>query len=149
MHAAPRPSRSLAGAAALAAALALASPAAALEGSTPMTGEEFEVYVTGHTLTFAVYGMPYGIEQYLPGRRVLWSFLGVAGQEECREGVWFESGTQICFVYEIEPDRQHCWTFHDTGSGLVAEFEDGGISELVEVARTTEPMYCPGPHLGA
>lgn len=118
-------------------------PAFGLEDTTPMTGAEFERYTTGKTLTFAVGGVPYGVEQYLPGRRVVWAFLG----EACRDGSWFDAGPQICFVYDDEPGRLHCWEFHRTDDGLVARI-DGG-SELVEVDQSDQPMFCPGPDVGA
>lgn len=135
-------------ASALATALALtALPLAALEGARPMTGAEFDAYTRGQTLTFGVDGVPYGIEQYLPGQRVIWSFIG----EACREGSWFEAGEQICFEYDDEPGRLHCWTFFDTGNGLRARFglpQDDG-TELVEVQRSPAPMMCEGPMVGA
>jgi hypothetical protein len=132
----------------LAAALSLcmaAAPALSLDAGEPMTAEEFEAYATGQTLTFGIGGIPYGIEQYLPGRRVIWAFIG----EECREGSWFDLGPQICFEYDDEPGRLHCWTFHAGPEGLIARSEGPGGGELVEVERTTEPMFCPGPDVGA
>ena len=122
----------------------LALPAAALE-DTPLTAEEFDARTLGQTLTFATGGEPYGIEQYLPGRRVIWAFIG----EECREGSWFPVGSQICFEYDDEPGRLHCWTFFDGADGLVARSEGPGGTELVEVRRAEEAMYCPGPDVGA
>lgn len=132
-------------AAALAAVAFAASPPplAAMELPPPMSGPEFDAATTGRTLTFAVDGTPYGIEQYLPGRRVIWAFIG----EECREGSWFDAGPQICFVYDDEPGRLHCWTFHDTETGLFARSEGG--SDLVVVEDSDAPMYCPGPDVGA
>ena len=133
----------LAAARAPALALALlAAPAAALETGAPLTAEEFEAYVTGRTLTFGIDGRPYGIEQYLPGRRVIWAFIG----EECREGSWFPIGQEICFEYDEEPGRLHCWTFFAGPEGLIARSEGGG--DLVEVQRSEAPMYCPGPEVG-
>ena len=119
-------------------------PARALETGEPMTAEEFEAYVTGRTLTFGINGQPYGIEQYLPGRRVIWAFIG----EECREGSWFAMGPQICFEYDDEPGRLHCWTFFAGPDGLIARSEGVGVNELVEVQQTDAPMYCPGPDVG-
>lgn len=136
-----RPWRALALLAALAAA-----PQAMAEGSgVPMSGDAFEAYTEGRTLTFALDGFAYGIEQYLPGRRVIWAFRG----QECREGSWFEAGDQICFVYDDEPERQHCWQFFETDSGLLARFVNGIRDELVEVDQSDEPLFCPGPEVGA
>lgn len=130
----------------LAALLMAPLPALALDGGRPMTGAEFDAYTLGQTLTFGVDGVPYGIEQYLPNQRVLWSFIG----EECREGSWFEAAPQICFVYDDEPGRLHCWTFYDTGNGLRARFgDDPEGTELIEVLRSPAPMMCEGPLVGA
>ncbi len=133
----------------LAAALALlgAFSAAAMEQQDrPITGAEFDAYTLGRTLTYGIGGQPYGIERYLPDRRVIWRFLG----EECREGQWFESGQQICFVYDDEPGRQHCWMFFLSPEGLRARFAgDPDGAELVEVEQSDRPMMCPGEFLGA
>lgn len=76
-------------------ALSFAASAAAM-AETPMDGAAFERYTEGRTLSFNAGGVPYGIEQYLPGRRVLWAFVG----QECQEGVWYERGDMICFAYD-------------------------------------------------
>ena len=65
-------------------AAVIAAPVVSAD-ETPMSAEEFESYVTGRTLTFGLHGVPYGVEQFKEGRRVLWAFIG----EECRDGVWF------------------------------------------------------------
>jgi hypothetical protein len=58
-------------AAVLTALLASALPVLA-EG--PVTADQFEAHVTGKTLTYARGGAIFGIEQYLPGRKVRWQF---------------------------------------------------------------------------
>ncbi len=123
------------------AASLLALPALA---ETPMTAAEFDAYVTGKTLTFAEDGTVYGIEEYLPGRRVRWAFT----QDQCKEGAWFASEDQICFVYEDNPVPQ-CWIFYERETGLAAKFmnvDDG--RELYEVGQSDEPLFCPGPDVG-
>lgn len=123
-------------------ALSLALPAAADE---PLSGAEFEAYVTGKTLYFGLDGAAYGVERYLPGREVVWSFLDGA----CKEGRWYEAGEQICFVYEDNPVPQ-CWSFYRTGEGgLRAIFEnDPARTSLYEARRNEDPMICPGPDVG-
>lgn len=122
-------------------ALAIALPAGPLEALTPMTAEEFDAYSVGKTLTYAVDGMTYGAEQYLPNRRVVWAFTGA----ECRRGLWYEEAGQICFVYETDPEPQ-CWSFYATPDGLAAVYEnDPGGSPLVEVGKSADPLICPGP----
>ena len=119
--------------------LTLALPAMAAE--TPMTAEQFERYSTGKTLTFGFAGRPYGIEEYLPGRQVIWQFMG----EQCRRGTWYEEAGQICFSYEHDPTPQ-CWTFYQTDRGIRARFAgDPPGMELVEVEQTREPMQGGGP----
>lgn len=124
--------------------VALALLAGPLQAETPMTAAEFEAYVTGQTLTYAENGVVYGIEEYLPDRRVRWAF----SEDECKDGAWFEEDQAICFVYEDNPVPQ-CWTFYERAGGLAAKFEnvDDG-RELYEVARSPEPLFCPGPSIG-
>lgn len=95
--------------------LLLATPVAAQDG---MTAAEFDAYVTGRTITFGTTTNPaYGVERYLPGRRVMWStFDGI-----CKYGVWFESKGDICFRYDDNPENQ-CWTIYDEPQGLRGVF---------------------------
>lgn len=136
---------------ALSAALVLGLATQA-QPQSPMTGAEFEAYVTGRTLTYATGGVPYGIEQYLPGRRVLWAFIG----DTCRHGQWYEDDGRICFVYDyddydyLSDPGPHCWTFHATADGLRALFDGNDpATELVEVEQSPSPMICQGPLVGA
>ncbi|MFN3955496.1 MAG: hypothetical protein ACK4LQ_13670 [Pararhodobacter sp.] len=116
-----------------------------LNAEERMSGEAFERYTTGRTLSFSFNGVPYGIEQYLPGRRVLWAFVG----DTCQEGIWYERESMICFLYDYSPDEQ-CWSFYRSESGLRAVFEgpDGPSTELYEVERSSQPLTCEGPGVG-
>ncbi|WP_212524448.1 hypothetical protein [Actibacterium sp. MT2.3-13A] len=119
-----------------------ASPALAAE---PMSAEEFERYTTGKTLYYGTPGAPYGAEQYLPGRRVIWTFLDGA----CQEGVWYESEGLICFAYDTLPGGPQCWSFYATPGGMTALFEnDPGETELIETEQGHDPLLCPGPDVG-
>jgi hypothetical protein len=115
---------------------ALAVPALA---ETPLTPEEFEAEVTGRTLTYGTAEGPYGIERYLPDRRVTWGFLN----GECYDGEWFVQDQAICFVYD-GIDVVQCWQFWRDGEGLRAEYlgPDGGF--LFEVAEDGLPLVCGG-----
>ena len=115
------------------------------EGS-PMGAEEFDAYTQGRTLSYAIQGQPYGIEEYLPGRRVRWSFVG----DECQEGIWYERAGNICFVYENAPTNEQCWSFYPTDNGMRAVFqgEGGPSTELYEVQQTEGPLTCMGPGVG-
>lgn len=125
--------------------LAASLPAGMAQADTPLDAESFESYTTGQTLTFTHDGVPYGAEQYLPGRRVIWAFAG----EECEEGVWYPRGDMICFAYETYGIEQ-CWNFYRTEDGLRAVFQgpDGPSTELYEAYRSATPLMCEGPEVG-
>jgi hypothetical protein len=110
-----------------------------------MSAAEFEEYTTGHTLTFSFQGVPYGAEQYLPGRRVIWAFTG----DDCREGQWYEEAGNICFVYDDLPLDPQCWSFWRTDEGLRALFMgEGARTELYEAERSRRPLLCEAPSVG-
>lgn len=121
--------------------LTTALPALSAE---PMSAADFERYVTGKTLYFGQSGQAYGVEEYLPDRRVRWSFL----DGKCKDGYWYEEASQICFVYEDNPAPQ-CWSFFKEGTGLRAVFEnDPNSTVLYEANQNDEPMICIGPDVG-
>ncbi|MCE8537133.1 hypothetical protein KBY27_06665 [Ruegeria pomeroyi] len=125
-------------------ALILAMLAPPVLAQPVMSAEEFDRYTQGKTLFYGFDGIAYGVERYMSGRRVIWSFL----DGECKEGVWYEQAGQICFVYEDRSDPQ-CWVFRDTGGGLVAQFEgDPTQTELYEADEIGEEMLCYGPDVG-
>lgn len=108
-----------------------------------MSAEEFDRYTQGRTLYYGQEGQLYGVERYLPGRRVIWSFL----DGRCKEGRWYEEAGEICFVYEDEP-RPQCWSFSRGASGLIAEFSDGTGAALYEAEDIGGKMVCIGPDTG-
>ncbi|WP_244868105.1 hypothetical protein [Vannielia litorea] len=124
------------------AAFVMALPAQAAE---PMSGAEFDAYTQGRTLYYNNHGQAYGVEEYLPGNRVRWSFL----DGQCKEGTWYEQGRFICFLYEDQPGAPQCWTFWEEPGGMRALFEDDPAgTELYEVTDADEPMLCLGPDVG-
>jgi len=127
---------------ALVLAVVLGGPVIAL---AEMSAEEFDAYTRGQTFHYAQEGAePYGAEEYLPGRRVRWSFL----DGECQEGHWYADGPLICFVYETRLEPQ-CWRFERRDGRLVARFKgDTAMTELYEVRKSQEPLMCPGPDVG-
>ncbi|MEQ9261014.1 MAG: hypothetical protein RIG84_18155 [Roseovarius sp.] len=126
-------------------ALALtAPPQGALAASERLSADEFDAYTRGKTFYYGSMGEPYGAEEYLENRRVRWTFL----DGKCQEGVWYEEGGLICFVYENQPDPQ-CWSFERRGGNLIAQFENDPLqTELYEVRKTDEPLQCMGPDVG-
>ncbi len=122
----------------------LSLTAQTLAAAGPMSGEEFDAYTRGKTLYYGYDGVAYGVERYLPDRRVIWSFL----DGDCKEGIWYEREGQICFIYEDRLDPQ-CWVFTRSASGIIAQFEgDPEATELYEAADTGEEMVCHGPDVG-
>ncbi|HLQ18318.1 MAG TPA: hypothetical protein VK146_04995 [Tabrizicola sp.] len=122
--------------------LCLASPALA---EAPLTAEAFDALTQGQTMTWSEFGRVYGVEQYLPNRRVRWTVLG----DVCKLGLWYPEGDLICFQYEndLEPD---CWTITQGSDGLDARYVGTSVdSSPVVVQKTTEPMACFGPEVGA
>lgn len=115
-------------------------------GEKPMTGPEFDARTQGRTLTYGVGGTAYGVEKYLPGRQVIWAFVG----EPCRRGIWYEEEPgRICFTYDHDPTPQ-CWNFFDEPGGLRARFLGGSLNpDLVEVDDSPGALICPGPEVGA
>jgi hypothetical protein len=114
------------------------------DAQTPMSADAFDAYVQGRTLYYTSRGVPYGAEQYLSDRRVIWTFL----DGTCQEGHWYESDGLICFVYDTAPDPQ-CWSFWEQDGALSARFEDDPAgTELYEVRQSDQPLNCPGPEIG-
>jgi hypothetical protein len=119
----------------------LATPALA---ESPLSAPEFEAHVSGHTLTYTQFGRVYGVEEYLPGRKVRWS----VAPDECQYGTWYPEGDFICFVYEYDPNPS-CWTFWLREGRLVAlSIADAPGAELTEAERSQTPLPCPGPDVG-
>lgn len=152
----PRPARAPFALAVLALALGATLPAWAETGNrspatraadeTPLDAEAFDAYTRGRTLSFVHMGQPYGIEEYLPDRRVRWAFIG----DECQDGTWYERAGNICFLYDNAPDNEQCWRFYLSGDRLRGVFQgpDGPSTELYEVEQSSTPLACQGPGVG-
>jgi hypothetical protein len=129
------------------AAAALCAVLAAAPGvaETPLDGAAFEALTSGRTLHFDRWGLPYGAEQYLPGRRVIWQFEG----EDCLAGRWYPRDDAICFVYDAAPGAV-CWSVLDTEAGIrIREQDDVPGNDLTIRKATETPLPCPGPWLGS
>lgn len=125
----------------LLALLLFATPALAQD---PVTAEEFDVLTQGRSMTWSEFGAVYGVEQYLPDRRVRWAPVGV----DCKLGHWYQDGPAICFKYEddIEPD---CWIIAQDGLGFSARYTTNPPeADPVVVAETPDPPACFGPKVG-
>lgn len=126
------------------ATLALCLLATTATADPLLTAEEFDALTLGRTMTWAEYGQIYGVEQYLPGRRVRWTELG----DDCKLGHWYADGPAICFLYEDNPTPA-CWEISLSGNGMRAlDTEDPPGSEPVVIEDTSEVMPCFGPEVG-
>ena len=116
--------------------LMLCAPAQAQEA---MNGAEFDAYVTGRTITFRTITNPeFGVERYLPGKRVMWS----AFDGTCQYGVWFESKGDICFRYEGDPEHK-CWAIFDEANGLRGVYTTRPNTTVIyEVLGRDDPLIC-------
>lgn len=117
-------------------------PCAAL-ADTPLSGAEFDAFVSGRTLTYSANGIPYGVEYYAPSQRVIWSVL----DGTCEYGKWYEAssptGPQICFVYEDDPEP-NCWQIFMEGNRMRADFMNQPDSTVLYMLDETEPLICDG-----
>lgn len=125
--------------------LPLALAAAPAFAEDPVTADEFDSLTLGRSMTWSDYGTVYGLEQYLPGRRVRWAAIG----EDCTLGHWYADGPAICFKYEAdsEPD---CWIITRSPTGFDALYTANPPgTPPVAVAETPDPPACPGPEIGS
>ncbi|MXU65544.1 hypothetical protein [Oceanomicrobium pacificus] len=128
----------------LATALTLAPLPAAL-CAAPLTAPDFEAMVEGHKFDFTLNGMPFGREQYLPGRQVLWQGPGGA----CQYGRWYPAGDAICFEYDEIPDP-FCWTVERSADRVEVTLlpSEAGITVDMVGPTDSQMMSCPLPGLG-
>jgi len=124
--------------------LGLIFSAPALQAQETMGAAAFEAYTQGKTFYYGANGTAYGAEEYLPNRRVKWSFL----DGDCQKGSWYEQDGLICFIYDHRPGPQ-CWSFVKTENGLVARYvTETRETELYEVEQSDAPLQCKGPRIG-
>ncbi|WP_112321418.1 hypothetical protein [Oceanibium sediminis] len=111
-----------------------------------LNAEDFQSLAEGYTLYFDQAGRPYGAEQYLEDRQVIWQY----ADGTCTRGTWSGGEDTICFTYEDSPGTQ-CWHFAARGRGFfarVAGLEAGAPSELALSGRSRSPLRCIAPDLG-
>ncbi|MEM6438726.1 MAG: hypothetical protein AAF763_03375 [Pseudomonadota bacterium] len=103
----------------------------------------FERLTEGRVLTFLSQGRPYGAEQYLPGRRVIWQ--GVSGV--CLFGRWEGRGEDICFTYDDAPEQRTCWVVERDAEGLTAAIVGDPLGLRLRFGpERPQPLVCtPDP----
>ena len=127
-----------------ASAIALSLGAGPTHAEPSLTAEAFDALTQGRTMTWAQFGQVYGVEQYLPDRRVRWTVLG----DDCVTGHWYAQGPAICFLYEDRKDPV-CWDVATADTGLLARL-NGTAPDLepVVITETLAPFACFGPEVG-
>lgn len=119
-------------------------PVAVFAQEETLSPEEFDSYSQGKTLFFSQHGRAYGVEQYLRGRKSIWSF----ANGTCVRGAWFEDNGLICFTYENNTVPQ-CWTFHKNGNRYSARVQGADpANDLMVIERNDDPIACLGPEVG-
>lgn len=110
----------------------------------PLTAEAFNTLSEGRIMTWAEFGRVYGVEQYLPDRRVRWTVTG----DDCKTGHWYADGPLICFIYEDLPDPV-CWEMTQSTTGLHARHSAvSPEADPVVIEDTSKPFACLGPEVG-
>ncbi|WP_103256470.1 hypothetical protein [Tabrizicola aquatica] len=111
---------------------------------TPLSAQDFDALTRGRTLTWAEFGQVYGVEQYLPGRKVRWTVLG----DDCQTGHWYAHDQAICFLYDGRTDPV-CWEITAAGTALHARLSGSPPDAApVILEETTAPLACFGPEVG-
>ena len=105
-----------------------------------LTAEGFDALTLGRTMTWAEFGSVYGVEQYLPGRKVRWTVLG----DDCKTGHWYPQDDVICFVYDLSPGP-YCWRFLKDGDQVLAEYAGDLAAGRISVTLSDTAIPCdPG-----
>ncbi|WP_225030285.1 hypothetical protein [Xinfangfangia pollutisoli] len=131
--------------------VALALAAAAFAGpvlatvDAPLTAEGFDALTRGKTMDTATAAGIYGIESFLPGRKVIWR-----DAERCVRGSWAQVEDKICFFYEDKPGDQVCWTYYDRGDHIEGWYAGPEpVSDPISLTPgASGPVNCDG-YLGA
>ena len=129
--------------AALAAAV-IASGAAAQEMLTP---DEFLDRARGHTLTFvdAPSGVLIGVEQFLSRTRSVYA----RADGTCAYGTVTVEGPELCFRYDDDPARLHCWWPFQADGHMHVRLAQPDTGEVQRVdGMSDNPVMCrPQPNV--
>ncbi len=146
------PDKAAAAAAAFCLGLALGGTPARAESAPPpgetrppaganLSAEAFDALTRGRTMdTYDEAVGLYGVETFLPGRRVVWR-----DNEKCTRGIWEEVDGQICFTYEQNDNNPVCWDY-EAGNGFIRGWyrgDRGSVPIRLEESRQG-PVSCEG-----
>ena len=105
-----------------------------------LSAEEFDALTRGRTMDThdAETGL-YGVETFLSGKRVIWR-----DADRCMHGSWEQVGEQICFLYEDNPSRPVCWTYHARDGWLLGFYEGRRDTVPIMLYPAQGPLVCEG-----
>ncbi len=114
----------------------LATPAGA---ETSLTADAFEALTTGRQMDHFIARdqNAYGVEAYLPNRRVIWQ-----DATGCTKGHWRAVGPLVCFAYDGVPDNW-CWAYFAEGVNLRAQLDGDPSAPPITLKPSDAPLTCP------
>lgn len=114
------------------------------QAETRMTPEQFGTFTEGSTVYFNRHGQPYGAEQYLSHKRVIWTFF----DGTCQRGTWYGAQDEICFIYDNQSEAL-CWHFlNNNGRRTARIIGDDPADDLTVTGQDHKALSCPGPEVG-
>lgn len=115
---------------------------------TMLSPEQFARDATGKTIYFRDTNLQFSAEQYFADQRVTLLHLG----GNCMQGRWEERDEQMCFLYDEDPGRWHCWHYIERADGKrlhrFVGAPDEPLFELMIIKEDRAPLNCPGPAIG-
>lgn len=120
-------------------ALALILLATPTGAETSLTADAFEALTTGRQMDHFNAGdqNAYGVEAYLPNRRVIWQ-----DATGCTKGHWWTEGPLLCFAYDGAPDTW-CWAYFAEGDNLRAQLDGDPATPPITLKPSDAPLACP------
>ena len=115
--------------------------AAPSSAGTNLSAEAFDALTRGRTMdTHDEETGRYGVETFLPGRRVIWR-----DAAKCTRGIWEEIDGQICFTYEQNDNNPVCWEYEVEGDFIRGWYRgDRGTVPIRLEESTQGPVSCEG-----
>ena len=121
-----------------------AQPAAAQEMLTP---DQFLDRANGRTLTFvdAPSGVLVGVEQFLSRSRSVYA----RADGTCAYGTVTVEGPELCFRYDDDPGRLHCWWPFEAEGTMHVRLAEPDTGEVQRVDGVSDnPVMCrPQPNV--
>ena len=123
-------------------ALTLLTSALPALAETWLPPQEFAALVDGKaTRVTDAYGDSFGVEHFLPDRRVVWQY---TADQSCLFGTWAPRRGAICYRYD--GGLENCLRYKPTGAGLAGTEWNGGVEGETYTLQIIDapPPRCPG-----